>query len=94
MSGSCWHKQALSIGAQTKIQVIVFAAFMEAATGDHSAHRGPERMLRRGGVLQDRRWFVKPGGEEELHLQQREQQDDMNDNMRALNGALGGWSKK
>ena len=66
---------------------------MEAATGGHSAHRGPEGMLRNGGVLQDGRWFAKPR-EEELHLQQGEQQDDTNDNMRALNGALGGWSKK
>lgn len=93
VSGSWHNKQALSIRAQTKIQVLVSAAFMEAATGGHWAHRGSEGMLRRGGVLRDRR-FVKQRGEEESHLQQREQHDDRNDNMRDLNGALCGWSKK
>lgn len=51
-------------------------------------------MQRRGGVLRDRQWFVKQRGEEESHLQQREQHDDRKDNMRDLNGALCGWSKK
>lgn len=91
-----WHKQAFSVNQGT-----------DKNTGDSICcflWRQPQEATEHAEGLRGCREEVVSYGtdngslsreeREESHLQQREQHDDRKDNMRDLNGALCGWSKK